>query len=159
MQEKSEVRAGTGKARVRKVRIDAELAGQRIDNFLRRELPGVPRGRLYRLLRRGEVRVNGGRIRAEYRLIEGDEVRIPPVRLAETVAPPDRVAETMLELFADLPPDHEFFQQYSFISAEDLPVYRSIVDQAARGSALTSGVIKRTVIPQRRRSERLGCEP
>jgi len=66
---------------VRKIRIDAELAGQRIDNFLRRELPGLPKGRLYRILRRGEVRVNGGRIRAEYRLVDGDEVRIPPVRV------------------------------------------------------------------------------
>jgi len=66
---------------VRKVRIDADLAGQRIDNFLRRELPGLPKGRLYRILRRGEVRVNGGRVRAEYRLVDGDEVRIPPVRV------------------------------------------------------------------------------
>ncbi|MDH3546318.1 MAG: RluA family pseudouridine synthase [Gammaproteobacteria bacterium] len=74
--------------RVRKVRIDAEHAGQRIDNFLRRELPGVPKGRLYRLLRRGEVRVNGGRVRAEYKLAEGDEVRVPPVRIRSEAAPP-----------------------------------------------------------------------
>lgn len=74
--------------RVRKVRIDAEHAGQRIDNFLRRELPGVPKGRLYRLLRRGEVRVNGGRVRAEYKLAEGDEVRVPPVRIRSETAPP-----------------------------------------------------------------------
>ncbi len=47
-----------------------------------------------------------------------------------------RVAETMIELFADLPPDHEFFQQYSFIAAEDLPVYRTTVAQAARGTVL-----------------------
>ena len=66
---------------VRKVSVDGELAGQRIDNYLRRELPGVPKGRLYRLLRRGEVRVNGGRIRAEYKLQEGDEIRLPPVRI------------------------------------------------------------------------------
>lgn len=45
-----------------------------------------------------------------------------------------RVAETMVELFADLPPNHEFFQQYSFISAEELPDYRQIIDQAARGT-------------------------
>lgn len=65
---------------VRLVRVDAEFAGQRIDNFLLRELKGVPRSRLYRLLRRGEVRVNRGRVRAEYRLCDGDEVRLPPVR-------------------------------------------------------------------------------
>ena len=74
--------------RVRKVPIDAEHAGQRIDNFLRRELPGVPKGRLYRLLRRGEVRVNGGRIRADYKLEAGDEVRIPPVRVSTGGPPP-----------------------------------------------------------------------
>jgi len=73
---------------VRKVSIDEELAGQRIDNFLRRELPGLPRSRLYRIVRRGEVRVNGGRIRVDYRLQEGDEVRVPPVRLPEPAAEP-----------------------------------------------------------------------
>ena len=79
---------------VRKVRIDADAAGQRVDNFLHRELPGVPRARVYRLLRRGEVRVNGGRVRAEYRLEAGDEVRIPPVRLREEGPAPsaDRAA-------------------------------------------------------------------
>ncbi len=83
MQQKSENEPESKVTQVRKVSIDSELAGQRIDNFLRRELPGVPKGRLYRLLRRGEVRVNGGRIRAEYKLQEGDEVRIPPVRIRE----------------------------------------------------------------------------
>lgn len=81
MQQKSKNGSPTVAGKVRKVRIDAEQAGQRIDNFLRRELPGLPRGRLYRILRRGEVRVNGGRIRAEYKLREGDEVRIPPARV------------------------------------------------------------------------------
>jgi 23S rRNA pseudouridine955/2504/2580 synthase len=65
---------------VRRVRITDELSGQRIDNFLLRELRGVPRSLVYRLLRRGEVRVNGGRIRQTYRLEAGDEVRLPPVR-------------------------------------------------------------------------------
>lgn len=81
MQQKSIDTPDQVATKVRKVSIDTELAGQRIDNFLRRELPGVPKGRLYRLLRRGEVRVNGGRIRAEYKLQEGDEVRLPPVRI------------------------------------------------------------------------------
>jgi len=72
---------GTRQTGVRKVRIDDDQAGQRIDNFLRRQLPGLPKGRLYRILRRGEVRVNGGRVRAEYKLLSGDEVRIPPVRI------------------------------------------------------------------------------
>ena len=60
--------------------VDAESAGQRIDNFLLRHLKGVPRSHLYRVLRRGEVRVNKGRIQADYRLQAGDLVRIPPVR-------------------------------------------------------------------------------
>ena len=72
---------GTLQTGVRKILIDGEQAGQRIDNFLRRQLPGVPKGRLYRILRRGEVRVNGGRVRAEYKLKPGDVVRIPPARI------------------------------------------------------------------------------
>jgi 23S rRNA pseudouridine955/2504/2580 synthase len=83
---------------VRKVRVDEDRAGQRIDNFLRTQLPGVPKGRVYRLLRRGEVRVNGGRVRAEYKLQPGDEVRIPPVRIEEGGAPPPpKLAADMLE--------------------------------------------------------------
>ncbi len=54
--------------------------GQRLDNFLLRTLAGVPRSRVYRLLRRGEVRVNGKRKKADYRLAAADEVRLPPVR-------------------------------------------------------------------------------
>ncbi len=88
MQQKSQQGGNSVRTRVRKIRIDQELAGQRIDNFLRRELPGVPKGRLYRLLRRGEVRVNGGRIRAEYRLRDGDEVRVPPARIRAAGEPP-----------------------------------------------------------------------
>ncbi len=79
---------GARMTRVRKVSVDADRAGQRIDNFLRNELPGLPKGRIYRLIRRGEVRVNGGRVRAEYKLAEGDEVRIPPARVRTEGAPP-----------------------------------------------------------------------
>jgi len=67
-------------SRVRRVRVAPDDAGQRIDNFLLRELKGVPKSRIYRLLRKGEVRVNGGRCDAVYRLQAGDEVRLPPVR-------------------------------------------------------------------------------
>lgn len=88
MPEKSGKSVAGARSGVRKVRIDAEGAGQRVDNFLRKELPGVPKSRLYRLLRRGEVRINGGRARADHRLQAGDEVRIPPARLREPGAPP-----------------------------------------------------------------------
>jgi 23S rRNA pseudouridine955/2504/2580 synthase len=98
MQKKSPKAPAPVHAKVRKISIDAEQAGQRIDNFLRRELPGVPKGRLYRILRRGEVRVNGGRIRAEYKLQEGDEVRVPPARVrAPGDAPADDLAARMAE--------------------------------------------------------------
>ncbi len=68
---------------VQLVTISDEDAGQRIDNFLVRVLKGVPKSHVYRVLRSGEVRVNKGRIDQTYRLVEGDIVRIPPVRVAE----------------------------------------------------------------------------
>ena len=66
--------------------VGEESAGQRIDNFLLRLAKGVPKSHVYRILRSGEVRVNKGRIGAEYRLREGDMVRVPPIRLAEKPA-------------------------------------------------------------------------
>lgn len=66
---------------VRFVEIGAEQAGQRIDNFLLRLCKGVPKSHLYKAIRSGEVRVNKGRIGAEYRLEEGDMLRVPPLRL------------------------------------------------------------------------------
>lgn len=67
----------TADSKVRKVTV-ADEEGQRIDNFLLRTLSDVPKSRIYRMLRKGEVRVNGGRIKPTYRLEAGDEVRIPP---------------------------------------------------------------------------------
>ncbi|CAN5438619.1 RluA family pseudouridine synthase [soil metagenome] len=66
--------------------ISDEEAGQRIDNFLLRICKGVPKSHIYRVLRSGEVRVNKGRIDQTYRLVEGDIVRVPPVRVAEKSA-------------------------------------------------------------------------
>lgn len=63
--------------------IGTEESGQRIDNFLLRILKGVPKSHVYRVLRSGEVRVNRGRVDQTYRLLEGDLVRIPPVRLPQ----------------------------------------------------------------------------
>ena len=65
------------------VTITEEEAGQRIDNYLLRICKGVPKSHVYRILRSGEVRVNKGRIDQMYRLVNGDVVRIPPVRIAE----------------------------------------------------------------------------
>jgi 23S rRNA pseudouridine955/2504/2580 synthase len=74
-------------ASVRILRVDAESDGQRIDNFLLRHLKGVPRSHLYRVMRRGEVRVNKGRVKASHRLRAGDLVRIPPLRTARPETP------------------------------------------------------------------------
>lgn len=68
---------------VRHERIDDAAAGQRIDNYLLRIAKGVPKSCVYRILRSGEVRVNGRRVQQTYRLQAGDEVRIPPLRVAE----------------------------------------------------------------------------
>jgi 23S rRNA pseudouridine955/2504/2580 synthase len=70
---------------VRLVRIPDDRAGQRLDNFLLGQLKGAPRSLVYRILRTGQVRVNGKRAKPELRLEIGDEVRIPPVRLDEPV--------------------------------------------------------------------------
>src|SRR5665213_1790813 len=77
--------------------VTAEEAGQRIDNFLMRHFKTVPRSRVYRLLRKGEVRVNRKRVEAEYRIQEGDEVRLPPVRI-DASAEPGRPSSSLLEL-------------------------------------------------------------
>ena len=78
------------------IEVDAEHAGQRIDNFLLTRLKGVPKSHVYRILRSGEVRLNGGRVRAHDRLATGDKVRLPPVRLAvrqEPSLPLDRLRD------------------------------------------------------------------
>lgn len=75
---------------VRHLIASAGDAGQRIDNFLMRVLKDVPRSLVYRIVRTGEVRVNGGRIKPDYKLAEGDRVRVPPVKTkprAESDAP------------------------------------------------------------------------
>ncbi|MBA2690165.1 MAG: RluA family pseudouridine synthase [Burkholderiales bacterium] len=66
--------------------IDDSAENQRIDNFLLRHLKGVPKSHIYRILRSGEVRVNSARVAADYRLVLGDRVRIPPVRVAGSIA-------------------------------------------------------------------------
>ncbi|MBK59483.1 MAG: 23S rRNA pseudouridine(955/2504/2580) synthase RluC [Pseudomonas sp.] len=72
---------------VQMLEVSPELAGQRIDNFLRTQLKGVPKTLIYRILRKGEVRVNKGRIKPEYKLQAGDVVRVPPLRLPERDEP------------------------------------------------------------------------
>ena len=81
---------GSSKTAVRNVKVPADREGQRLDNFLLGQLKGAPRSLVYKLVRSGQVRVNGGRAKAERKLEPGDEVRIPPVSLndPEDKAPP-----------------------------------------------------------------------
>lgn len=74
---------GLSKESATLLEVGEESAGQRIDNFLLRVAKGVPKSHVYRILRSGEVRVNKGRVGADYRLNMGDMVRVPPIRVAE----------------------------------------------------------------------------
>ncbi|MDE2051172.1 MAG: 23S rRNA pseudouridine(955/2504/2580) synthase, partial [Gammaproteobacteria bacterium] len=75
-QERAEIRT-----QVQHLTVTAEEAGQRLDNFIRKRLGDVPRSRIYRVIRKGEVRVNGRRAGPEQRLAAEDRIRVPPVRL------------------------------------------------------------------------------
>ncbi len=78
--------APAGLPAVRLVEVDADSAGQRLDNFLIRHLKGVPKTHVYRIIRSGEVRINKGRVSADTRVEAGDIVRLPPVRISDKVA-------------------------------------------------------------------------
>jgi 23S rRNA pseudouridine955/2504/2580 synthase len=91
------MRHGAAKSPVLLRTITEQEAGQRIDNFLMRHFKSVPRSRVYRLLRKGEVRVNKKRVDAEYRMAAGDEVRLPPVRIDHS-GEPGRPSSSLQEL-------------------------------------------------------------
>lgn len=84
--------------KVQFVTIDDNHAGQRIDNYLVTLLKGVPKSRVYRILRKGEVRVNKKRIKPVYKLQDGDIVRIPPVHMNEEKALPNPKLEKIASL-------------------------------------------------------------
>ncbi|MFZ9709321.1 MAG: RluA family pseudouridine synthase [Steroidobacteraceae bacterium] len=99
--EKQDLTKISGNSAVRRVHISQEDAGSRLDKFLTRQFPDVPRTRLFRIVRKGEVRVNGKRAGVDTRLAEGDEVRLPPVRIeappAGTAARGPRVPASLIE--------------------------------------------------------------
>jgi 23S rRNA pseudouridine955/2504/2580 synthase len=98
--EAAPVAAPAQRTAVAHVPVDAAMGGQRLDRVLARLLPGVPRSRLFRLIRRGEVRVNGKRASPEQRLAEGETLRVPPVRDAAEApvgATRARVPRTLIE--------------------------------------------------------------
>ena len=112
---------------MRHLLIDESGAGQRLDNFLIRTLKGVPKTHVYRIVRSGEVRVNKGRAAADTRLALGDEVRVPPVRLADRSAAPAAPAREFPILYED---DH--------LLAIDKPAGVAVHG----GSGVSSGVIE-----------------
>src|SRR5690606_38762261 len=83
---------------VRLVKVPDDRDGQRLDNFLLGQLKGAPRSIIYKIVRSGQVRINGKRAKPDSRLNGGDEVRIPPVRLdapGEVKAPPKGMLERL----------------------------------------------------------------
>lgn len=97
--EKSLVADDASSASVRYVEATAGDAGQRVDNYLLRQFRGVPKSHVYRVLRKGEVRINGKRAKPEQRIAEGDRVRLPPIRYEATpdVLPPSRSLQTLIQ--------------------------------------------------------------
>src|SRR5690554_7744092 len=97
-QQDSAPAAGTVQKGVQLVGVDEDMAGQRVDNFLMARLRKMPKSIVYRIVRKGEVRVNKGRVKPDTRLQSGDVVRIPPVvqqAKAEQPKPGDRVQGVM----------------------------------------------------------------
>ena len=91
---------GRKKSKPENIEIGADQAGRRIDNFLISRLNRIPKSRIYQMLRRGEVRINGGRIKPEYRLRAGDDIRIPPVFEQES-AVPDAVPSHLVDMMKE----------------------------------------------------------
>ena len=95
------VNSVTAAPRVQHLRVDEASAGQRLDNYLMRCLKGVPKTHVYRVIRSGEVRVNKGRAAADTRVQNGDEVRLPPLRLPDKPAADAVPAREFAVLFED----------------------------------------------------------
>lgn len=85
--------------KVQVLRIEEDEQHQRIDNYLMRILKGVPKGKVYRILRKGEVRVNKKRVKPDYKLQANDEIRIPPVRLDEQT--PSKLSANQVDYLED----------------------------------------------------------
>lgn len=126
---------------VKIMEISEDDAGQRIDNFLLAKLKGVPKSLIYRIVRKGEVRVNKGRIKPEYKLRAGDTVRVPPVRIPEKERFP---VSTKLNKVAQL--EHQIIFEDDWLLALDKPSGIAVHG----GSGLSFGVIEglRALRPQ-----------
>ena len=111
--------------------VAAEAAGQRIDNYLTRLLKGVPKSHIYRILRSGEIRVNSGRVRADYRLAAGDRLRVPPIRTAARKAVPTPAG-------TPVPPDWILYED-DVLLVVDKPAGVAVHG----GSGISFGVVER----------------
>jgi len=119
-------------AKVQLLEITEQHSGQRLDNFLLARLKGVPRSRIYRLLRKGEVRVNKGRKEAKFRLHIGDVVRIPPVRVS-----PEKPAITVPVMLGRSLQRDILFEDENIIVVNKPPGFA-----VHGGSGIVSGVIE-----------------
>lgn len=128
--------------KVQFITVEPELEGQRIDNFLRTLLKGVPKSLIYRILRKGEVRVNKKRVKPEYKLSADDHIRVPPIRVSEPTALPS----TKLQKVSSLE-NHILYEDDCFI------VLNKPSGTAVHGgSGLSFGVIEalRALRPQQK---------
>ena len=127
------------------IEIEPDFIGQRIDNFLLARLKGVPKSVIYRVLRKGEVRVNKKRIKPEYKLQQDDVVRIPPL----TVAAEGEAVSTKLSMVKGL-------EQHILFEDNDLIVLNKPSGMAVHGgSGITLGLIEtlRQMRPEARHLE------
>ena len=139
---------------VRHVPVDDDDAGQRLDNFLVRLCRDVPKSHLYRLIRSGQLRVNGKRQAVDYRLKAGDSIRVPPIRLASGAgtagvgAAPGAAAERVQRTRAGLAQRLPVLLEDEWLLAIDKPASVAVHG----GSGVSSGVIEqlRAARPQAR---------
>ena len=128
--------------KVQFITVDADFEGQRVDNYLKNILKGVPKSMIYRIIRKGEVRINKGRVKPEYKLKGGDYLRVPPVRVSE----PNELPSTNLSKVASLE-SHILFED------DILIVLNKPSGMAVHGgSGLSFGVIEslRALRPQQK---------
>ncbi len=87
----------TQKSNVSFIEVSAAQVNQRLDNFLLKTLKNVPKTRIYRIIRKGEVRVNKKRCKPDYKLVIGDLIRVPPVRIEQQHDPKTYIAPSLIE--------------------------------------------------------------
>jgi len=142
--EKQDLTKHSGKLSVRHLTVDGEDAGTRLDKFLARQYPEVPRTRLFRLVRKGEVRVNGKRAGIDTRLALGDDVRLPPVREAAPETAVESVSGTARALTRKVPSSLQAAVTASVIHEDERVI---VVNKPAGiavhgGSGVSFGVIE-----------------